>query len=109
MKIALITGITGQDGAYLAEFLITKGYTVYGIKRRTSRFITDRVDHLLKDHQDSDKKLFLLYGDLTDSLNICKIIQEVKPDEIYNLGAISHKLSMSIILLMIICLEKLLS
>ena len=90
MKKALITGITGQDGAYLAEFLITKGYTVYGIKRRTSRFITDRVDHLLKDHQDSDKKLFLLYGDLTDSLNICKIIQEVKPDEIYNLGAMSH-------------------
>ena len=90
MKKALITGITGQDGAYLAEFLITKGYTVYGIKRRTSRFITDRVDHLLKDHQDSNKKLFLLYGDLTDSLNICKIIQEVKPDEIYNLGAMSH-------------------
>ena len=90
MKKALITGITGQDGAYLAEFLINKGYTVYGIKRRTSRFITDRVDHLLKDHQDSDKKLFLLYGDLTDSLNICKIIQEVKPDEIYNLGAMSH-------------------
>ena len=90
MKKALITGITGQDGAYLAEFLITKGYTVYGIKRRTSRFITDRVDHLLKDHQDTNKKLFLFYGDLTDSLNICKIIQEVKPDEIYNLGAMSH-------------------
>ena len=90
MKKALITGITGQDGAYLAEFLITKGYTVFGIKRRTSRFITDRVDHLLKDHQDTNKKLFLLYGDLTDSLNICRIIQEVKPDEIYNLGAMSH-------------------
>ena len=90
MKTALITGITGQDGSYLAEFLITKGYTVFGIKRRTSRFITDRVDHLLKDHQDTDKKLFLLYGDLTDSLNICRIIQEVKPDEIYNLGAMSH-------------------
>jgi len=90
LKTALITGITGQDGSYLAEFLITKGYTVFGIKRRTSRFITDRVDHLLKDHQDTDKKLFLLYGDLTDSLNICRIIQEVKPDEIYNLGAMSH-------------------
>jgi len=90
LKKALITGITGQDGAYLAEFLINKGYTVYGIKRRTSRFITDRVDHLLKDHQDTNKKLFLFYGDLTDSLNICKIIQEVKPDEIYNLGAMSH-------------------
>ena len=90
MKKALITGITGQDGAYLAEFLINKGYTVYGIKRRTSRFISDRVDHLLKDHQETDKKLILLYGDLTDSLNICRIIKEVEPDEIYNLGAMSH-------------------
>ena len=90
LKKALITGITGQDGAYLADFLINKGYTVYGIKRRTSRFISDRVDHLLKDHQDNNKRLTLLYGDLTDSLNICRIIQEVSPDEIYNLGAMSH-------------------
>jgi len=90
LKKALITGITGQDGAYLADFLINKGYEVYGIKRRTSRFISDRVDHLLKDHQDNNKRLTLLYGDLTDSLNICRIIQEVSPDEIYNLGAMSH-------------------
>ena len=90
MKKALITGITGQDGAYLAEFLINKGYTVHGIKRRTSRFISDRVDHLLKDHQDTNKKLILHYGDLTDSLNITRIIKDVEPDEIYNLGAMSH-------------------
>jgi len=90
LKKALITGITGQDGAYLAEFLINKGYTVHGIKRRTSRFISDRVDHLLKDHQDTNKKLILHYGDLTDSLNITRIIKDVEPDEIYNLGAMSH-------------------
>ena len=90
MKKALITGITGQDGAYLAEFLIKKGYTVHGIKRRTSRFISDRVDHLLKDHQDKNKELILHYGDLTDSLNITRIIKDVEPDEIYNLGAMSH-------------------
>ena len=90
MRIALISGITGQDGAYLAEFLINKGYTVHGIKRRTSRFITDRVDHLIKDHQVEDKKLILHYGDLTDSLNITSILKKVNPDEIYNLGAMSH-------------------
>ncbi len=90
MKKALITGITGQDGAYLAEFLINKGYMVHGIKRRTSRFITDRIDHLLKNHQEKNKNLILHYGDLTDSTNLVKIINEVRPDEIYNLGAMSH-------------------
>ena len=86
MKKAFITGITGQDGAYLAEFLIKKGYLVHGLKRRTSRFITDRIDHLLKNHQEKNKRLILHYGDLTDTGNIIKIINEVKPDEIYNLG-----------------------
>ena len=90
MKKALITGITGQDGAYLAEFLIDKGYIVHGIKRRTSRFITDRIDHLLKNHQEKNKNLILHYGDLTDTSNLVRIINEVKPDEIYNLGAMSH-------------------
>ncbi len=90
MKKALISGITGQDGAYLAEYLINKGYEVHGIKRRTSRFITDRVDHLVKDHQEADKKLILHYGDLTDSLNVTSILKKVNPDEIYNLGAMSH-------------------
>ena len=90
MKKALITGITGQDGAYLAELLIDKGYMVHGIKRRTSRFITDRIDHLLKNHQEKNKNLVLHYGDLTDSSNLIRIINEVKPDEIYNLGAMSH-------------------
>ena len=90
MKKAFITGITGQDGAYLAEFLIKKGYLVHGLKRRTSRFITDRIDHLLKNHQEKNKSLILHYGDLTDTGNIIKIINEVKPDEIYNLGAMSH-------------------
>src|SRR6056300_225281 len=90
MKKALITGITGQDGAYLAEFLIDKGYIVHGIKRRTSRFITDRIDHLLKNHQEKNKNLILHYGDLTDSSNLIRIINEVRPDEIYNLGAMSH-------------------
>ena len=90
MKKALISGITGQDGAYLAEHLINKGYEVHGIKRRTSRFITDRVDHLIKDHQEADKKLILHYGDLTDSLNVTSILKKVNPDEIYNLGAMSH-------------------
>ena len=90
MKKALITGITGQDGAYLAEFLIDKGYIVHGIKRRTSRFITDRIDHLLKNHQEKNKNLILHYGDLTDSTNLIRIINEVRPDEIYNLGAMSH-------------------
>ena len=90
MKKAFITGITGQDGAYLAEFLIDKGYMVYGMKRRTSRFITDRIDHLLKRHQEKNKNLILNYGDLTDSSNLIKLISEIQPDEIYNLGAMSH-------------------
>ena len=90
MKKAFITGITGQDGAYLAEFLIDKGYEVHGLKRRTSRFITDRIDHLLKSHQEKDKKLFLHYGDLTDTSNLISIIGQIQPDEIYNLGAMSH-------------------
>lgn len=90
MKTALITGITGQDGAYLAEFLLKKGYTVHGIKRRSSLFNTDRIDNLYKDPHEKDVKLKLHYGDLTDSSNLIKIIQEVQPDEIYNLGAMSH-------------------
>jgi GDPmannose 4,6-dehydratase len=90
LKKAFITGITGQDGAYLAEFLMDKGYEVHGLKRRTSRFITDRIDHLLKSHQENDKKLFLHYGDLTDTSNLISIIGQIQPDEIYNLGAMSH-------------------
>jgi GDPmannose 4,6-dehydratase len=91
MKRALITGITGQDGSYLAEFLLKKGYEVHGIKRRSSLFNTERIDHLYKDlHDKTDNRLFLHYGDLTDSLNINKIIGEVLPDEIYHLGAQSH-------------------
>ena len=90
MKRALITGITGQDGAYLAELLLEKGYEVYGIKRRTSLINTARIDHLYKDVHDQDLKFKLYYGDLTDSTNIIRIIQEVQPDEIYNLGAMSH-------------------
>ncbi|PWJ43319.1 GDP-mannose 4,6-dehydratase [Sediminitomix flava] len=90
MKKALITGITGQDGAYLAEFLLKKGYEVHGIKRRSSSFNTDRIDHLYQDPHEKDIKLKLHYGDLTDSLNLTRIIQEVQPDEIYNLGAMSH-------------------
>ena len=90
MKKALITGITGQDGSYLAEFLIDKGYVVHGIKRRTSRFITDRIDHLLKNHQEKNKNLILHYGDLTDTSSLIRIINETRPDEIYNLGAMSH-------------------
>jgi GDPmannose 4,6-dehydratase len=90
MKTAFITGITGQDGAYLAEFLLKKGYEVHGLKRRTSRFITDRIDHLLKSHQEKNKKLFLHYGDLTDTSNLIYLIGQIKPDEIYNLGAMSH-------------------
>lgn len=90
MKKALITGITGQDGAYLAELLLKKGYEVHGIKRRTSLFNTDRIDHLYKDPHETNVKLKLHYGDLTDSTNIIRIIQEVQPDEIYNLGAMSH-------------------
>ena len=90
MKTALITGITGQDGAYLAELLLSKGYIVHGIKRRASLFNTDRIDHLYQDPHEDDKRLFLHYGDLTDSMNLTRIIQETKPDEIYNLAAMSH-------------------
>jgi GDPmannose 4,6-dehydratase len=90
MKKALITGITGQDGAYLTEFLLEKGYEVHGIKRRSSLFNTDRIDHLYQDPHESNVKLKLHYGDLTDSGNIIRIIQEVQPDEVYNLGAMSH-------------------
>ena len=90
MKKALITGITGQDGAYLAELLLEKGYEVYGIKRRTSLINTARIDHLYKDVHEQELKFKLYYGDLTDSTNIIRIIQEVQPDEIYNLGAMSH-------------------
>ncbi|MBP2639085.1 MAG: GDP-mannose 4,6-dehydratase [Firmicutes bacterium] len=89
-KVALITGITGQDGAYLAEFLLKKGYTVHGIKRRSSSFNTDRIDHLYRDQHEENVKFFLHYGDLTDATNLIRIIQEVQPDEIYNLAAQSH-------------------
>lgn len=89
-KTALITGITGQDGAYLAEFLLDKGYVVHGIKRRTSQFNTQRIDHLYTDRHKKDAKLFLHYGDMTDSTNLIRIIKEVEPDEIYNLAAMSH-------------------
>lgn len=90
MKVALITGVTGQDGAYLTEFLLKKGYFVHGIKRRTSLFNTDRIDHLYQDQHESDVRFKLHYGDLTDSTNLIRIIQETQPDEIYNLGAMSH-------------------
>ena len=90
MKKALITGVTGQDGAYLAELLLQKGYEVHGIKRRTSLFNTDRIDHLYQDPHEEDLKFVLHYGDLSDSTNVIRIVQEVQPDEIYNLGAMSH-------------------
>lgn len=90
MKIALITGITGQDGAYLAELLLEKGYEVHGLKRRSSLFNTDRIDHLYQDPHETNVRFKLHYGDLNDSTNIIRIIQEVQPDEIYNLGAMSH-------------------
>ncbi len=90
MKTALITGITGQDGAYLAELLLEKGYMVHGIKRRSSSFNTQRVDHLYQDVHDADRRFSLHYGDLTDSTNLIRIIQETRPDEIYNLAAQSH-------------------
>jgi GDPmannose 4,6-dehydratase len=90
MKTALITGITGQDGAYLAEFLLKKGYVVHGIKRRASLFNTDRIDHLYQDPHVENKNFILHYGDLTDSTNLIRIIQLVQPDEIYNLAAMSH-------------------
>jgi GDPmannose 4,6-dehydratase len=89
-KIALITGITGQDGAYLTEYLLKKGYIVHGIKRRSSLFNTDRIDHLYQDPHVENRNLILHYGDLTDSMNLTRIIQEVQPDEIYNLAAMSH-------------------
>lgn len=89
-KVALITGITGQDGAYLAEFLLNKGYIVHGIKRRSSSFNTDRIDHLYKDPHEADRNFILHYGDLTDSTNLIRIVQQVQPDEIYNLAAQSH-------------------
>jgi len=90
MKVALITGITGQDGAYLAEFLLKKGYMVHGIKRRSSLFNTDRIDHLYQDPHIVGSRFKLHYGDLSDSTNLIRIVQEVQPDEIYNLGAMSH-------------------
>ena len=90
MKVALITGITGQDGSYLAELLLEKGYEVHGIKRRASSLNTDRIDHLYQDPHHPNQRLKLHYGDLTDSMNLTKIIQECQPDEIYNLGAMSH-------------------
>jgi GDPmannose 4,6-dehydratase len=89
-KVALITGVTGQDGAYLAEFLIEKGYEVHGLRRRSSSFNTQRIDHLYKDIHLSDVKLYLHYGDMTDSTCLTRVIQEVRPDEIYNLAAQSH-------------------
>lgn len=89
-KIALITGITGQDGSYLTEFLLNKGYEVHGIKRRSSSFNTSRIDHLYKGKHSKNNNLFLHYGDLTDSLNIVRLIKDINPDEIYNLGAMSH-------------------
>ena len=89
-KVALITGITGQDGAYLAELLLNKGYAVHGIKRRASSFNTDRIDHLYRDPHDPDQQFVLHYGDLTDATNLIRIIQQVQPDEIYNLAAQSH-------------------
>ncbi len=89
-KVALITGVTGQDGAYLAEFLLNKGYEVHGIKRRASSFNTDRIDHLYQDPHEKEQKFVLHYGDLTDSMNLVRLIQQIQPDEIYNLGAQSH-------------------
>ena len=89
-KIALITGITGQDGAYLAEFLLNKGYEVHGIKRRSSSFNTARVDHLYTDPHIEDNKFFMHFGEITDATNLISLIQKIKPDEIYNLAAQSH-------------------
>jgi GDPmannose 4,6-dehydratase len=86
-KVALITGVTGQDGSYLAELLLRKGYEVHGVKRRASSFNTDRIDHLYRDQHEKDVRFFLHYGDLTDSTNLIRIIQQVQPDEIYNLAA----------------------
>src|SRR5687767_5567993 len=90
MKKALITGVTGQDGAYLAEFLLKKNYEVHGIKRRTSLFNTDRIDHLYKDPHDKNVRLFLHYGDMTDTSSLIRVLQTVQPNEVYNLAAQSH-------------------
>ena len=89
-KIALITGVTGQDGAYLAELLLKKDYIVHGLKRRSSLFNTDRIDHLYQDPHVDNRNFILHYGDMTDSMNLTRIIQEIQPDEIYNLAAMSH-------------------
>ena len=89
-KVALITGVTGQDGAYLAELLLSKGYEVHGIKRRSSSFNSERIDHLYQDPHKSGTHFFLHYGDLTDSTNLIRLVQETQPDEIYNLAAQSH-------------------
>ena len=89
-KVALITGVTGQDGAYLSEFLLKKGYEVHGLKRRSSLFNTDRIDHLYQDPHETNRKFILHYGDMTDSTNLIRLIQEIQPDEIYNLAAMSH-------------------
>src|SRR5690606_13595373 len=90
MKVAFITGVTGQDGAYLSEFLLKKGYIVHGLKRRSSSFNTDRIDHLYEDPHVAHPKFILHYGDMTDSTNLIRLIQEIQPDEIYNLAAMSH-------------------
>ena len=90
MKTALITGITGQDGAYLAEFLLSKNYIVHGIKRRSSLFNTQRIDHLYNDPHTDKNNFILHYGDLTDSTNLIRLVKQIKPDEIYNLAAMSH-------------------
>ena len=89
-KVALITGVTGQDGAYLSEYLLNLGYEVHGLKRRSSLFNTERIDHLYQDPHEDNRRFFLHYGDLTDSMNITRLIKEIQPDEIYNLGAMSH-------------------
>src|SRR4051812_10241826 len=89
-KVALITGVTGQDGSYLAEFLLEKGYVVHGIKRRSSLFNTQRIDHIYEDPHIDNGRFKLHYGDLTDTSNLIRIIQQTQPDEIYNLGAMSH-------------------
>src|SRR6185312_16051576 len=89
-KVALITGVTGQDGAYLAQFLLDKGYIVHGIKRRSSSFNTGRIDHLYHDRHESDVRFFLHFGDMTDALSLLRIVQTVQPTEIYNLAAQSH-------------------
>jgi GDPmannose 4,6-dehydratase len=89
-KFALITGVTGQDGAYLSELLLDKGYEVHGIKRRASSFNTQRIDHVYRDRHEEDVRFFLHYGDLTDTSNLVRLVQQIQPDEIYNLGAMSH-------------------